>query len=89
MSFTLFLAFCLVLLPSRSHADDAAKSDDVSDKTAKRSLYVVETDSSSAMDSLNRVAGPDIDLGFSTKEQSYKTEKRDKINPFSKEDTSY
>ena len=50
--------------------------------------YVVETDESTASESLNRVSG-NIDLGFAAPENTFKSEDQDGVGPFAKEKAQY
>ena len=57
-------------------------------KNSKESLmnsgFVMETDDQSSAESLERISGK-IDMGFSSPENSYKTEERPGAGPFAKE----
>ncbi len=49
-----------------------------------RSLFVYETDTQSAADSLNRISG-EIDTGFSTGSQSYESDSHYRPGPFGRD----
>lgn len=92
-SVTIVLLLCAV---SVVHADEKANA--VSDESvvlfksaptapATRTLFVVETDEQSAVESLNRVSG-EIDKGFiySSDDASYKSKNQTKPSPFARQE---
>ena len=83
------LGSCRVLYAGSSTVDNPnEKSAEYSlnepKNTLKNSSFVLETDEESASESLNRVSG-NIDLGFSSPENSYESEERPGAGPFEKE----
>ena len=89
-----FLGLFLVLaLGPFSYAEEAAKksSDPLAEITGRsftQTIYVVETDEASARESLDRISGK-IDLGFSSPDQSYKSEDQTKSGPLAHKNSSY
>ena len=76
---SILLAFVLVFgagaVVQSAHAEEETPS-------VGRTLFVVETDGDTARESLHRVSGGDIDLGFSGGSQSYESEHHNPTGPF-------
>ena len=59
-----------------------AELDSSLDSHLRDALFIVETDENAAAESLNRISGK-IDTGFSSPQQSYKSENHRKRGPLS------
>jgi hypothetical protein len=62
----------------------SAEITDIQKQEPKRALFVVETNEGMAEESLNRISG-EIDLGFTTPDQSYKSENHALPGPLARE----
>ena len=62
-------------------AEEKKATADLLSKSPSRSLFVVETDSDSAYQSLNRISG-EIDPGFTTPDQTYDSSSHYHPSPF-------
>lgn len=83
------LAALIILLPLFSFGSALAKESpretpdpiaEVYSHSLTETLFIVETDEESARESLNRVSG-EIDLGFSSPEQTYQSDHHTKVDP--------
>ena len=54
-------------------------------KSLKDEVFVVESDENDASDGIDRISG-DIDLGFATPDQTYKSENQTKAGPFGRQE---
>ena len=71
--------FCFFYFIAPAFCEEDSLAD--THKSLKEEAFVVETDDSSVSDSLNRISG-NIDLGFSTPEQSYNSADHTRAGPF-------
>lgn len=81
-------AAAMLLAAAAARADQSSAEAELPPRDFSRTLYVVETDSQSASDSLNRIAG-DYDRGFATEDQSYDSPNHEPTSRFGTQGPSF
>ena len=83
----LFLSFAAIAIADDRVGATGQSPLRATQKSLKDEAFVVETDDESTTDALNRVSG-DIDLGFATPDQTYKSENQTKAGPFARQEVA-